>query len=104
MQPKAQMSVRLSTGCPRACSGLMYAAVPMMPVVRCGERGLVDEQCWRPRSSALARPKSRTFIIPSARHAMLAGFKSRCTMPCSCAASSALAILAGHQDCFGDRQ
>jgi hypothetical protein len=29
-QPKAQMSVRLSGDCPRACSGLMYAAVPMM--------------------------------------------------------------------------
>src|SRR5215472_14159633 len=26
--PKAQMSVRLSASCPRACSGLMYAAVP----------------------------------------------------------------------------
>jgi hypothetical protein len=26
--PKAQMSARLSTGRPRACSGLMYAAVP----------------------------------------------------------------------------
>ena len=26
--PNAQMSVRLSTGRPRACSGLMYAAVP----------------------------------------------------------------------------
>src|SRR5208337_2955815 len=26
--PKAQMSVRLSIGLPRACSGLMYAAVP----------------------------------------------------------------------------
>ena len=26
--PNAQMSVRLSTGFPRACSGLMYAAVP----------------------------------------------------------------------------
>ena len=27
-QPKAQISVRLSTGLPRACSGDMYAAVP----------------------------------------------------------------------------
>ncbi len=27
-QPNAQMSARLSTGWPRACSGLMYAAVP----------------------------------------------------------------------------
>ncbi len=29
-QPNAQISVRLSTVCPRACSGLMYAAVPRM--------------------------------------------------------------------------
>ena len=28
--PKAQMSARLSTAAPRACSGLMYAAVPRM--------------------------------------------------------------------------
>ena len=27
-QPNAQTSVRLSIGSPRACSGLMYAAVP----------------------------------------------------------------------------
>ena len=26
--PKDQMSVRRSVACPRACSGLMYAAVP----------------------------------------------------------------------------
>ena len=31
-QPNAQMSLRLSTACPFACSGLMYAAVPrIMP-------------------------------------------------------------------------
>ena len=29
-QPNAHMSVRRSTGLPRACSGLMYAAVPRM--------------------------------------------------------------------------
>ena len=28
--PKAQISARLSTGFPRACSGDMYAAVPMI--------------------------------------------------------------------------
>ena len=28
-QPNAQMSVRRSTGAPRACSGLMYGAVPI---------------------------------------------------------------------------
>ena len=43
-------------------------------------------------SSALARPKSSTFTVPSARTLMFAGFRSRWTMPCSCAASSASAI------------
>ena len=38
--PKAQMSLRLSTALPRACSGLIYAAVPSSvptPVARAGE-------------------------------------------------------------------
>ena len=43
-------------------------------------------------SSALARPKSSTFTAPSGRTLMLAGFRSRWMMPCSCAASSASAI------------
>ena len=37
--PNAQMSARLSTGWPRACSGLMYAAVPSnmpTPVIMAG--------------------------------------------------------------------
>ena len=41
---------------------------------------------------ALASPKSSTFTVPSARTLMLAGFRSRWMMPCSCAASSASAI------------
>ena len=43
-------------------------------------------------TSALARPKSSTFTVPSALTLMLAGLRSRWTMPCSCAASSASAI------------
>ena len=43
-------------------------------------------------SSAFANPKSSTFTMPSARTLMLAGFRSRWMMPCSCAASSASAI------------
>ena len=43
-------------------------------------------------SVALARPKSSTFTVPSSRTLMFAGFRSRCTMPRSCAASSASAI------------
>ena len=45
-----------------------------------------------PAPSALARPKSSTFTVPSARTLMLAGFRSRWMIPCSCAASSASAI------------
>jgi len=43
-------------------------------------------------SQALASPKSSTLTVPSSVILMLAGFKSRWTMPCSCAASSASAI------------
>ncbi len=43
-------------------------------------------------ADALARPKSSTFTVPSARTLMFAGLRSRWTMPCSCAASRASAI------------
>ena len=96
--PKAQMSARLSTALPRACSGDMYAAVPrIMP--RCGHRRRRHRRRARRRwlrgragSSAFASPKSSTFTVPSGRTLMFAGFRSRWMMPCSCAASSASAI------------
>ena len=37
-------------------------------------------------SSAFANPKSSTFTVPSSVTLMLAGFRSRWTIPCSCAA------------------
>ena len=43
-------------------------------------------------SHALASPKSSTLTVPSGRSLMLAGLRSRWTMPCSCAASRASAI------------
>ncbi len=43
-------------------------------------------------SHALARPKSSTLTVPSGRSLMLAGLRSRWTIPCSCAASRASAI------------
>ena len=46
----------------------------------------------RRRPIAFAKPKSSTFTVPSSRTLMLAGFRSRWTMPRSCAASSASAI------------
>jgi len=46
-----------------------------------------------PRSShSFASPKSRTFTVPSGRTFTFAGLRSRCTMPCSWAASRASAI------------
>ena len=94
------MSVRLSTARPRACSGDIYAAVPrIMPIPVIA--GLVSVGDWDeasdrtappPGSASLASPKSSTFTVPSSRTLMLAGFRSRWTMPRSCAASSAPAI------------
>ena len=43
-------------------------------------------------ASALAKPKSSTFTRPSGVILMFAGFRSRCTMPFSCAYSMASAI------------
>ena len=43
-------------------------------------------------SIAFASPKSSTLTVPSGRTLMFAGFRSRWTIPCSCAASSASAI------------
>ena len=78
--PNAQMSVLLSTALPRACSGLIYAAVPTMtpslvPFVRVGE---LEESLGTPSSTAnaFANPKSKIFGIPSNVTLMFAGFKS----------------------------
>ena len=98
--PNAQMSARLSTVRPRACSGAMYGAVPRTTsspdrssaAVIVGESLAGDEGRVTPVSNALPRPKSRIFTLPSGRTLMLAGLRSRCTMPCSCAASSPVAI------------
>ncbi len=105
-QPKDQMSVRRSTGFPRACSGLMYAAVPrIVPrmviagYVSVGElAGLEPGLSLSLRApgsvgaNIFANPKSRTLSLPSGRTLMFAGLRSRCTTPRSCAASSASAI------------
>jgi hypothetical protein len=93
---KLQISARLSTTFPRACSGLMYAAVPRMTPACVAAMLMVGES----RDGAggvppiFARPKSSTFTTPSALVLMLAGFRSRCVISFSCAASSAAAICA----------
>ena len=66
-------------------------------------------------SRAFASPKSSTFTVPSSRTLMFAGFRSRWTIPCSCAASSASAIcvaigsassmgMAASRDPLGERR
>ena len=81
--PNAQMSARLSTTFPRACSGLMYAAVPrIIPacviagVVIVGGGDMLGDDATA-GSIALASPKSSTFTVPSGRTLILAGFRSR---------------------------
>jgi hypothetical protein len=67
------------------------AAVKVGEFIRVGDaEGESDEVALA--SSALASPKSSTLTLPSAVSLMLAGLRSRCTMPFSCAASSASAI------------
>ena len=91
------MSLRRSAGRPRACSGLIYAAVPRM-TPSCVAAGLVivgesiTGEATPSPVSAFARPKSSTFTVPSDFTLMLAGFRSRWTMPWLCAHSSASAI------------
>ena len=91
------MSARLSTVCPAACSGLMYPAVPMIIpawvacMVNVGELvGLPSPgvDAW----PTAASPKSSTFTTPAGVTMMLPGFRSRCVMDFSCAASRASAI------------
>ena len=83
-QPNAQMSARLSTVLPRACSGDMYAAVPsIIPAAVIAGDVMVGEvvnpagpplalEPPDPGSRALARPKSNTFTVPSGRTLMFA--------------------------------
>ena len=79
------VSLRPSSLSPESCSGLMYSGVPTtMPVL---------VTFWPSSAPALAMPKSTTFTTstPSRPLAsmMLSGFRSRWTMPMSCATDSA---------------
>lgn len=79
------------------CSGDMYAAVPRMmpgidPLSMVGEfdaAGAAPPACSR----IFASPKSSTFTLPPGVILTFAGFRSRCTIPCSCAVSSAFSDL-----------
>ena len=82
--PKLNTSERASSGLPSACSGAIYAAVPITvpSMVRVSSESV----------TCLASPKSSSFTEPSVVTMMLAGFRSRCTTPLRCAASNASAI------------
>ena len=103
------MSDRLPAGLPFACSGLMYAAVPRMTPICVIAGVVIVGELVTPGlnadagSSAFARPKSRTFTVPSGRSLMFAGFRSRWMTPCSCAASSASEICPRDRQGFADR-
>jgi hypothetical protein len=97
------MSARLSTALPRACSGLIYAAVPRMTPMPVASAGLINvgeavtsiaERCIDESEDedSFAKPKSRTFTDPSGATLTFDGLRSRWVMPRSCAASSASAI------------
>ena len=97
-QPKAQTSVRLSSGSPRACSGA-HVRRRAEDHRRRRQRG----RGHHPRLCTLEAGRIRRFHRlrePEVEHLhravgvtlMFAGFRSRWMMPCSCAASSASAI------------
>ena len=96
--PKAHTSARLSTTFPLACSGAIYAAVPItIPICVAAAVNEIVGDCDRAGSlasgwNAFANPKSSTFTVPSSFTFTLAGFRSRWMTPCSCAASNASAI------------
>jgi hypothetical protein len=73
------MSERASTGCPCACSGERYDAVPSTVAVAVTVSA----------DAARAMPKSMTFTSPERVTMMLPGLMSRWTMPALCASASA---------------
>ena len=91
MAPSAKMSLRASAGLAFTCSGDMYPSVPMTTPgsVAVGKfvASAVPSACV-----SLARPKSRILTRPSLVTKTFSGFRSRWTMPFSCAAARPWAI------------
>jgi hypothetical protein len=87
------MSARLSTVFPRACSA-MYPAVPrIIPTcVAPWSTGLAGSPDTGPEACATAANPVEHLDYPRRRDHDVRGLQSRCTMPFSCAASSASAI------------
>ena len=77
--PNDQISVRLSTVKPLACSGLIYAAVPSS-VPDCVSSDFATLVAFvppisAPVSRAFATPKSSTLMVPSGPHLNIRGFQ-----------------------------
>ena len=97
------MSLRPSTSRPSSCSGDMYWNVPrIVPSCVSGARpacvGTEVSPSPFPEGEgiALASPKSSS-LTPDFVSMTLPGFRSRCTIPCRCARSSASAISTPHR-------
>ena len=91
--PKAKTSERASTGFPSSCSGDMYCSVPsrLPSAVSAARVGAPEgSSSAAPGSRSRASPKSSSFT-PADESITLPGFRSRWTMPCRWAASSASA-------------
>ena len=69
----------------------MYAGVPIVCPIIVNGAEVVRSPPASPSETRLAIPKSRTFTEPDDPIMMLLGFRSRCTIPASCAALSASA-------------
>ena len=96
------MSSRGSGSSPSIISQLAYAGVsaPSVP----GSNSVIDPDTLSERLAAREMPKSNTFTVPSRVMYALAGLKSECTMPCSCAYASARAMCAVYLSAvFGGR-
>ena len=96
--PSAQMSLRASASRPSTCSGAMYCTVPR--IVPCAVSGaavasrvIPDIEIGAAAPRSFATPKSSSFA-PDLISMILAGLRSRWTMPALCAAPSALVIWA----------
>ena len=81
---RPEVSLRASTSShrPRACSGGMYAAVPISAPMTVAP----SSATFPSRSRAI--PKSRSLTSPPRVKNTFSGFRSRCTMPCACAEAS----------------
>ena len=96
--PEGPHITALVGGRPFACSGDMYAAVPSTTPGCVIAGAVIVGDCETPGESGthrihgLGQTKVQHLDRAVERTLMLAGFRSRCTMPCSCAATSASAI------------